>query len=92
MYHAPINCSNRVDASQVAWKSKCIKEHNALFPNNYKTNHDAYFFDQLYKKCGPSHYTGVTGQFKGRHRYQLGNIKYERALNMNDINPTTPLQ
>ena len=75
----PINPVNQVDASQVAWRLSCCKEHGAWFRESTKEvtgkpwtrDTDKGFFQNLYDKCGMCHPTGFAGQFKGIHDHQL---------------------
>jgi hypothetical protein len=78
-HEGPINPVNKVDASQVAWRLSCCKEHGAWFRESTKEvpgkpwtrDTDKGFFQNLYDKCGPCHPTNFPGQFKGVHDYQL---------------------
>lgn len=75
----PINLYGKCDASQVAWRISCNREHGAWFAESTLTesdmpwakNTDAEFFNNLYEKCGPAHYSGFVSQYKGIHNYQL---------------------
>lgn len=75
----PINPVNNVDASQVAWRLSCCKKHGAWFKDNTKfvegkpwtKDTDKSFFENLYEKCGEAHFSGLVGQYKGVHDYQL---------------------
>ena len=74
-----INPVNNVDASQVAWRLSCCKERGAWFRDNTKEvqgkpwtkDTDKSFFENLYEKCGEAHFSGLVGQYKGVHDYQL---------------------
>ena len=75
----PINPVNNVDATQVAWRLSCCKEHGAWFKDSTKQvkgkpwtkDTDKSFFESLYKNCGVAQYSGLVGQYKGVHDYQL---------------------
>lgn len=75
----PIDPVNKVDASQVAWRLDCCKKHGAWFKESTKEvpgkpwtkDTDKSFFENLYSKCGLCHPSGLVGQFKGVHDYQL---------------------
>lgn len=74
-----INPVGKVDASQVAWRTKCCKEYGAWFADSTKLiknkpwikDTDRSFFENLFEKCGPCHPTNFFSQFKGIHDYQL---------------------
>lgn len=78
-WKGPINPVNKVDASQVAWRLSCCKEHGAWFQDSTMSiqgkpwikDTDKGFFENLYAKCGKCHPTNFAGQFKGTHDYQL---------------------
>lgn len=79
-HNGPINLYGKCDASQVAWRISCNKEHGAWYSEStiegnsklpWATNTDAEFFNALYDKCGPAHYSGFVSQYKGIHDYQL---------------------
>ena len=74
-----INPAGKVDATQVAWRLQCCKEHNAWFSESTKfvpgkpwtKDTDKSFFENLYDCCGPCHPTNFYSQYKGIHDYQL---------------------
>lgn len=74
-----INPVNNVDASQVAWRLSCCKDHGAWFADTTKfvdgkpwtKDTDKGFFESLYEKCGPCRRTPYFAQYKGVHDYQL---------------------
>lgn len=78
-WNSPINPVGKVDASQVAWRLSCCKKHGAWFRDDtrevpgkpWTKDTDKSFFENLYSKCGECHPTGLVGQFKGVHDYQL---------------------
>lgn len=72
-YNVPINPAAKVDASQVAWRTKCNKEGNVWFDELRLMNHDEDFYHKLYNKYGVSYYSGFIGQCKGVSEKQLGN-------------------
>jgi hypothetical protein len=75
----PINPIGKVDASQVSWRLDCCKALGAWFQESTKfvkdkpwtKDTDKGFFEILYEKCGECHPTGIVGQYKGIHDYQL---------------------
>lgn len=85
----PINGHCKIDASQGAWRIKCNKINGVWFKSPCGRDHDKFFYNDLYKKCGPMHYTGFVGQIKGIHNLQLGNLKFREALK-NNIDITNP--
>ena len=78
-WNVPINPVNRVDASQVAWRLDCCKVHGAWFQEStqfvpekpWTKDTDKSFFENLYEKCGDCYPSGLIGQYKGVHDYQL---------------------
>jgi len=56
-----INCTNQVDASQVAWR-RCVK---AKFPFPLTKNLDALFYNELCQHYGTALFTGFISQYKG---------------------------
>jgi glycosyltransferase involved in cell wall biosynthesis len=78
-YEGPINPVGKVDASQVAWRLSCCKQHGAWFAESTKhiddkpwtKDTDRSFFENLFDCCGPCFSTGFVGQYKGIHDYQL---------------------
>lgn len=74
-----INPVDNVDASQVAWRLSCCKEYGAWFKDDtrqiqgkpWTKDTDKSFFENLYDKCGKAHFSGLVGQYKGIHDYQL---------------------
>lgn len=78
-WNEPIDPVNKVDATQVAWRLDCCKKHGAWFKDSTKEvkgkpwtrDTDKGFFGNLYDCCGNCHPTGLIGQFKGIHDYQL---------------------
>lgn len=78
-WSGPINPVGKVDASQVSWRLACNKYFDAWFSETTKSvfgkawikDTDKGFFENLYAKCGDCHPTGIVGQYKGIHDYQL---------------------
>ena len=78
-YDVPLNPVNKLDSIQVSWRLSCCKEYGAWFKDNTKQvpnmpwakDTDKSFFENLYDKCGESHPTGIVGEYKGVHDYQL---------------------
>lgn len=78
-YKEPINPVDKVDASQVAWRLSCCKKYGAWFRDNTKQiegkpwtkDTDKSFFENLHERCGKAHFSGLVGQYKGIHDYQL---------------------
>jgi len=75
----PINPVANVDATQVAWRLSCCKEHGAWFEESTRLipnmpwvkDTDRSFFENLYDQCGESQYSGLIAAYKGTHEYQL---------------------
>jgi len=75
----PIDPVGKVDASQVSWRLDCCKSMGAWFEDSTKfvkdkpwtKDTDKGFFENLFDKCGNCHPTGLIGQYKGIHNYQL---------------------
>ena len=78
-HNGPVNPVNNVDATQVAWRLSCCKEHDAWFVETTKfvegqpwaKDTDKSFFENLYAKFGDAQFSGLVGQYKGIHDYQL---------------------
>jgi hypothetical protein len=75
----PLNGAHQVDASQGAWRLRCNKEYGVWFSYPLNRNHDAAYYDPLYRQCGPMMPTGVIGQYKGIHERELVFVGPERA-------------
>lgn len=63
----------QVDASQVSWRTKCIKEGGVRFPYPKTSCLDSELFGQLCNKYGLCPFNGLVGQLKRVHKNQLGN-------------------
>lgn len=72
-YNEPINPVNKVDASQVCWKTSCNKEGNIWFPFPLTRGLDAALYQQLFDVYGHCYPTFTYGQYKGAFADQLGN-------------------
>lgn len=78
-FNGSINPVNNVDASQVAWRLSCCKKQGAWFAESTKhvpgkpwtKDTDKSFFENLYEKCGEAKFSGLIGEYKGIHDYQL---------------------
>ncbi len=78
-WNTPIDPVGKVDASQVAWRLSCCKQYGAWFQETtrfvegkpWTKDTDRSFFENLYKRCGNCHPSGLVGQYKGVHDYQL---------------------
>lgn len=64
---------NRVDSSQVVFRTECFKKGGARFPSPQTRNLDAALFQQLFDLYGPCDFMGFDGQYKGWFPGQLGN-------------------
>lgn len=62
----------QVDASQVCWRSKCIKEGEIRLPYPKTSCLDSDLYGQLCEKYGLCPFTGFYSQFKRLHPNQLG--------------------
>jgi glycosyltransferase involved in cell wall biosynthesis len=72
-HNTPINPFCKLDASQVAWKTKCNKDGGVWFDELRLMNHDADFYAKLHRVYGNCHPTNFIGQHKGVSENQLGN-------------------
>ena len=78
-WRLPIDPTNKVDATQVAWRLSCCKEHGAWFEDStisvpgmpWVKDTDKSFYENLFEKCGEAHYSGLISEYKGTHEYQL---------------------
>lgn len=71
-----ICAASKVDASQVAWRMTCKTRFASPLPKN----HDHYFYESLYRSCGPTYYSGFISQFKGLHNKQLSYLDFKWAV------------
>ena len=81
----PIECYGKVDGSQVALHTSCMKRDGIWWLGStanfeYGTNPflgslDGELFKQFYNKYGPAPYTGFVSQYKGVHEHQMVFIK-----------------
>lgn len=79
VHEGPINPVNKVDGSQVAWRTACSKEHNVWLPQStlfvqdmpWAKDTDKGWFERLYEKFGPAMPTGFVSQYKSIHDWQL---------------------
>jgi glycosyltransferase involved in cell wall biosynthesis len=69
----PINPVCKLDASQVAWRTKCNKEGGIWFDELRLMNHDEDFYRKLFNTYGNCYPTNFIGQHKGVSENQLGN-------------------
>ena len=75
----PVNPVNNIDASQIAFRLSCCKDHDAWFGNTtlqvegmpWAKDTDKTFFENLYEKLGNAYPIDVVGQYKAIHEYQL---------------------
>lgn len=75
----PINPVNKIDATQVSFRLSCCKQYGAWFQETTKLvpgkpwarDTDKGLFENLFSKCGMAYSTGLVGQYKGTHDYQL---------------------
>lgn len=73
-----INPVGKLDTSQVAYRVDCYRAYGIRYPETTRVadqpglgNIDAPFFEQLYRRFGDASFTGLIGQFKGIHDYQM---------------------
>lgn len=64
---------NRVDSSQVVFRTECFKKGGLRYPSPQTKNLDSALFQQLFDAYGPCPYMGFDGQYKGWFEGQLGN-------------------
>lgn len=81
----PINGCCQVDASQVAWRTKCNKQDGVWFDELRPRDHDLDFFNKLYALSGPMVRSPYIAQYKGWHAKQLGNLGAENAWTCGDL-------
>jgi hypothetical protein len=92
----PIHCYGKVDGSQVAYRTRCIWDHNIWYRDTTKGskggpekpwqyNLDGELFKQFHEKIGLAHYTGFVSQYKGMHEYQMVYRKEHIFQNQDDI-------
>jgi glycosyltransferase involved in cell wall biosynthesis len=77
-FEGSINPTGKVDTSQVAFRVSCFTKHGVRYPVSTRLNQkpalgniDAPFFEQLYERFGEAPFTGLVGQYKGVHDFQL---------------------
>lgn len=89
----PINPSCRLDASQVAWRIDCHRLRGCWFDYPRTKDIDAVFFNELFHRCGPCHYTGTVFQYKGVHDRQLGVVGVDKAWAEGGLDtPSSPIE
>ena len=69
----PVHPVNRIDSSQVVFRTECFKKGGCRFPSPQTRNLDAALFQQLFDRYGPCYPMGFDGQYKGWFEGQLGN-------------------
>ena len=77
-WHKPISPARKVDSSQVSWRIGPCIDQDAWFENvpGFR-DVDRAFFDKLYSVFGDCQPTGLYGQWKGVHQYQLDQKRSE---------------
>lgn len=69
----PVHPVNRIDSSQVVFRTECFKKGGVRYPSPQTRNLDAALFQQLFDLYGPCYPMGFDGQYKGWFAGQLGN-------------------
>lgn len=64
---------NRIDSSQVVFRTECFKKDGCRFPSPQTKNLDADLLQQFFDLYGPCSYMEFDGQYKGWFPGQLGN-------------------
>lgn len=83
-HRSTINPYHTVDASQVSWRIKEIREAGIKFPFPQTINLDASLYEQLFRQFGGCVYNGMVTQYKGWHKDQLEHHK-ENPYNIEDM-------
>jgi glycosyltransferase involved in cell wall biosynthesis len=73
-YTTSIDPTGKVDAAQVAWRTRVNKQMDAWFPYPCHKNHDAGFYQAMVKKIGLVPYSGFVSQYKAIHAEQLSQL------------------
>jgi glycosyltransferase involved in cell wall biosynthesis len=78
-WHGPIDPTNKLDTSQVAFRTEAFRRHEDIrYPvttlegsDPAIRNLDASLFQKLHEHFGPAPHTGLVAQYKGIHDHQL---------------------
>lgn len=78
-WREPIDPVAKLDASQVAWRLSCCKEHGVWLKEStnefadmpWVKDTDRSFFERLFNTFGAAPFSGLVGQYKGVHEHQL---------------------
>lgn len=62
---------NRLDSSQISWRTDVFKKQNVRYPYPQTSSLDSALFLQLYNLFGLCPFNGIVGQYKGYHLDQL---------------------
>lgn len=81
-YSTSIDPTGKIDASQVAWRTRVNKDLGVWFPYPCHKNHDAGFYAGLYEKVGGVPFSGFIGQYKAIHSEQLSQQGQPEAVEL----------
>jgi hypothetical protein len=91
----PINCYGKIDGSQVAFRTSCMKEdgiwylgstiHPTRKENPFLVNLDGNLFQKFYSRYGSAQYSDLIAQYKGVHEYQMVFLKEHKLKNNEDL-------
>lgn len=86
-WEGAIEPRNKVDGSQVSFRTSCFKDHGVRYLDvcHRNSNLDAELFSMLYEKFGPAPCTNLVGQYKAIHDYQLIRHKFALPNYYNDV-------
>lgn len=96
-HKGPIDCYGKVDGSQVAFRTCCIRDNNIWYRDSTKSqkpenthipwqyNLDGELFKAFSDKIGQAQYTGFVSQYKGVHKYQMVYHKEHKFHKIDDI-------
>jgi RimJ/RimL family protein N-acetyltransferase len=92
-WREPLAPANRLDASQVAWRTSVNRQLGAWFEFPKTACLDRDFFARLTDVAGPTPFSGFVAQYKGVHSQQLINHVDDprRPHDAPDIQRVTPL-
>ena len=71
IHNTPINCSGRVDSSQVTYSRKSFINSKLLYPSPQTSNLDMSIFNQMFNVWGLCDYSGLVSQVKSNNQDNL---------------------
>jgi hypothetical protein len=81
-YSTSLNPAGKLDACQVAWRTRVNKDLGVWFPYPCHKNHDTAFYNAMYEKIGTIPFCGFIGQYKGIHSEQLSQEGQPQAVEL----------